>query len=203
MFFVLEYTADIHLHSPGPYIAIAIAVPLVLAALGQASRHRWAATIMTGVYTLFVVGEILILPLFPAEPKLGPVYTQVTHMIPTKFPILIMAPAFVLDLIWQRMGMKKIWATAIASGAAFVAVLAAVEWPFADFLMSKWSANRFFGTIYFDYSSRPGGYDQTRRFFMAAHGMPLWTGLAEAALYAMIGIWIGLRFGRWMRSVQR
>ena len=203
MFFLFEYTAEIYLHSAGPYIAMALALPLALAALSLASRHPWAATAMAAVYMLFAIGEILILPLFPAQPKLGPVYTQVTHMVPGKFPILIIVPAFALDLFWRHTGTKKTWLTAAASGVIFVGTLVAVEWPFANFLMSKWAANRFFGTIYFSYLSRPESYDRMRRFFMPSHGWPLFAGLAEATLYAAIGSWIGLRFGRWMRSVQR
>ncbi len=39
---------------------------------------------------------------FPAEPKLGPVYRQVTHFIPWEFPLLLIVPAFAIDLILQR-----------------------------------------------------------------------------------------------------
>lgn len=203
MFLIQEYTWDIVLHQVSAYIALALAVPIVFAAMSQASRFRWAATTVASVYTLCIVLEILILPLFPAQPKLGPVYNPVTQLIPAKFPILILAPAIVLDLIWQRTKSLKTWQIAILSGIVFVAVIFAVEWPFANFLMSKASQNRFFGTIYFDYNSRPGGYDRTRRFFQPDYGVTLWLGLAKASLCAMMGTWIGLTFGRWMRGVQR
>jgi hypothetical protein len=203
MFFLMEYTWDVQLHSAQAYIVMAIALPLVLAALARASRHPWAATWMAAVYMLFAIGEILILPLFPAQPKLGPVFHQITHMVPAKFPILLIAPALALDLLWQRSRSGKTWVVALLSGAVFVTVLVAVEWPFADFLMSKWSANRFFGSIYFDYNSRPNGFDRERLFFMPSHGWSLGAGLAEAAFYAFIGSWIGLRLGRWMQNLQR
>jgi hypothetical protein len=67
-----------------------------------ASRERWACTILAAVYTMFGIAFLWILPLFPAEPKLGPVYRQITHFIPWEFPLLIMVPAFVMDLIFQR-----------------------------------------------------------------------------------------------------
>ncbi len=82
-------------------------------------------------------------------------------------------------------------------------VLVLVEWPFASFLLSKASENRFFGTIYFDYNSRPNGFDRLRLFFNPDHGSVLFGGLLRAAIYGSIGTWIGLSFGRWMRSVQR
>ena len=65
------------------------------------------------------------------------------------------------------------------------------------------SKNRFFGTIYFDYNSRPAGADRLRQWFLPDQGVALYTGLLRAAIYASISTWIGLRFGRWMRGVQR
>jgi hypothetical protein len=203
MFFLQEITDDIELHRAFAYIAVAIAVPVLLAAFFQASRFRWAATTTAGVYTVMVIAEILILPLFPAQPKLGPVFFPVTHLVPAKFPILIMAPAFALDLLWQRTAKWKLWQIALVSGVVFVAVLVAVEWPFANFIMSKASANRFFGTMYFDYNSRPTSLDRLRIFSSPDSGLVLWLGLARASIYAMISTWLGLAFGRWMRGVQR
>ena len=71
MFFRMEYTWDIFLHGAGAYISVAIGVPLYFSAVWKASRTRWACTWMTGIYTLFMIGMILVLPLFPAEPNLG------------------------------------------------------------------------------------------------------------------------------------
>jgi hypothetical protein len=203
MFFLLEYTWDVKLHSASPYVAMGIALPVIFAMLSQASRYKWAATSTAAVYMIVAICEILILPLFPAQPKLGPVFYPVTHMVPAKFPILIFAPALALDLLWQRTHQWKPWMVALVSGFLFVAVLAIVEWPFATFLLSKASENRFFGTGYFDYNSRPNGFDRMRIFFEPDHGAVLFSGLLRAAVYGSIGTWIGLSFGRWMRSVQR
>jgi len=124
-------------------------------------------------------------------------------MVPPKFPILILAPALVLDLLWQRARQWKPWQVALVSGFVFVAALTAVEWPFANFLMSHWSENRFFGTIYFDYNSHATSYDRLRIFLQPDHGAALYLGLLRGSLYAAISTWIGLSFGRWMRGVQR
>jgi hypothetical protein len=203
MFFLQEYTWDIKLHQSAAYIAMAIGLPLLFATFSQASRSRWAATTTAAVYTVFIIAEILVLPLFPAEPKLGPVFNQVTHMVPAKFPILILVPALVLDLFWQRVKNWKPWAIALVSGVLFVAVLTAVEWNFANFLLSDASKNRFFGTIYFDYNSRANGFDRMREYLLPDHGAVLYKGLLSATVYASLSTWIGLQFGRWMRSVQR
>lgn len=203
MFFLQEYTWDVALHQVSAYVALGIGIPLAFAALSQASQFRWAATLSAAVYTVFVIGEILILPLVPAQPKLGPVYFPVTHLVPAKFPILIIVPALALDLFWQKTRGWKTWQIALVSGVVFVAVVTVVEWPFASFLMSKASANRFFGTIYFDYNMRPESFDRLRKFWEPDSGMKLWLGLLRASLYAEISTWVGLSFGRWMRGVQR
>lgn len=203
MFFLQEYTWDIALHRAIAYIAMGIALPVLFATLSEASRFRWACTTTAAVYTAVLLAEILILPLFPAQPKLGPVFFPVTHLVPAKFPILIIVPALALDLLWQRARAWKPWQVALASGFLFIAVLFAVEWPFANFLMSPAAANRFFGAIYFDYNSRPDFFDRLRQFFRPDSGLNLYLGLLRASLYAAVSTWLGLRFGRWMRSVQR
>ena len=203
MFFLLETTWDIVLHRAMAYITMGMAVPVAFAVIWRASGNRWACTISAGIYTLLGIAEILILPLFHASPKLGPVYFPVTHFVPAKFPILIIVPAVVLDLLWQRVRTWKPWQIAAVSGVVFIAVLVAVEWPFASFLLSKASENRFFGTIYFDYNSRATGPDRMREFFNPDSGLPLLAGLTIASACATVSTWIGLKFGNWMRTVQR
>ena len=203
MFFMQEFTWDVKLHQAAAYIAMGIGLPFFFAVFSQASRARWAATSTAAVYTAFIIMEILILPLFPAQPKLGPVFNAVTHLVPAKFPILILIPAIAMDLLWQRMKHAKPWQIALVSGVVFIAVLTAVEWPFANFLLSDASKNRFFGTIYFDYNSRAAGFDRMREWFYPDHGAVLYFGLLRAAVYASLSAWLGLLFGRWMRGVQR
>jgi hypothetical protein len=207
MFFLQEFTWDVLLHQAAAYIAMGIALPAFFAASWQASRFRWAATATASVYTIFTIGQILILPLFHAEPKLGPVFNPVTYFVPSKFPILIVVPALALDLLWQRVAAGrrawKSWEIALVSGILFIAVLTAVEWPFARFLMSHASQNRFFGTGYFQYNARVNGPDRSRIFFNPDHGAVLSLGLLRAAVYASISTWVGIVFGRWMRGVQR
>ena len=99
MFFLQEYTWDVVLHRAAAYIAMGIALPIMFAALSQASRFRWAATITASIYMVFIIAEILILPLFPAQPKLGPVFNPLTHLVPAKFPVLLVVPALALDLL--------------------------------------------------------------------------------------------------------
>ena len=80
------------MHSAHFYRVVAMVAPLVLAGVARASDIKWAATAVAGVYILFVLLMGWILPLFPAEPKLGPVYQQVTQFIPPEFPLLLIVP---------------------------------------------------------------------------------------------------------------
>src|SRR5258708_3631659 len=69
----LEYISRSDQHNALFYTVVLMGTPFILAALAIASEQRWACTIMTAVYTAFALGFLWILPLFPAEPKLGPV----------------------------------------------------------------------------------------------------------------------------------
>ena len=203
MFFRMEYTWDIYLHSSRAYIACTLGTPLYFAAIHIASRNRWAATWISCIYTVFLCGLILILPLFPAEPKLGPVYQHVTQFVPPKFPILLIVPAIAIDLLLTYAKNWKPWLISLLAGPLFVLPLLAVEWPFANFLMSKGAENRFFGTAFHDFNMPSTSVDVMRQFFHPESGLVLWTGLAEAMLYAAIVTWLGLALGRWMKKIQR
>lgn len=203
MFFRMEYTWDVRLHTAEAYISVAIGVPTYFAMFWECSRHRWAATITSAFYSLFLIGLILILPLFPAEPKLGPVYQPVHQFIPPLFPLLLIVPAFFMDLLLTKTQAWKPWFIALISGPVFVLTLVAVEWPFASFLMTKAADNRFFGAGYLDYGTPSWSHAALRTFLDPEHGLVLWKGLAFAMLYAAISIWVGIALGKWMRKVQR
>ena len=203
MFFRMEYTWDVYLHNSGAYEAMGLGMPTMFAVLWQCSRNKWTSTWTTAIYMVFVEATILILPLFSAEPKLGPVFQAVTHFIPPKFPILLIVPAIALDLLWDRTRDWKPWQIALATGPAFILPIVAVEWPFADFLMTKASENRFFGTGYFQYNMPSTSADVMRRFVDPETGWALWSGLGLAVLFAVLSAWLGIRMGRWMRGIQR
>ncbi len=203
MFFRMEYTWDVYLHGSWAYESMAIGMPTMFAILWQSSRNRWASTWAAGIYTAFVAGAVWILPLFPAEPKLGPVFHMVTQFIPPKFPILLIVPAIALDLLWGKTRNWKLWQVALLTGPVFVLPLVAAEWPFASFLMTNGAANRFFGTIYFDYNMPSTSYDVLRKFWLPEQGWTLWSGLLLAMVFASVSAWLGLRLGRWMRGIQR
>jgi hypothetical protein len=200
----LEYQGRPLQHSATFYRVMSMLVPMAIAMASKATGHRWAATIVTSVYTILILGFLWILPLFPAEPKLGPVYNQVTHFVPSGFPILIVIPAMVLDFLWSRTAEWGAWKQSLISGAVFLAVLLAVQWPFATFLQSPGARNWFFGSAYFDYLTGPASYQRRYLFWQLEPTVSaFWTQMALALVCAVLSTRFGLAAGNWMRKVQR
>jgi hypothetical protein len=199
----MEMVSRTTMHTVRVYRLLALVACFVFASIARGSRYPWAATAVAGIYSVFVLLMSWILPLFPAEPKLGPVYHQTHEFTPPEFPILLIVPALVLDLIWQRTGGWGAWRQAIVSGLVFLAVLAAVQWPFADFLMSPAARNRFFGTIYFGYYTSPTSLTMRYKFLPTEAGSAFWTELSWAIATAILTTRLGLAMGNWMQRIRR
>jgi hypothetical protein len=203
MFMVMEFTGRSRLHTSLPYALVTLLAPFPMAVAARATRFRYPATVVAATYTLVLIGFIQILPLFPAQPKLGPVYQHVTHFIPPQFPLLLIVPAFALDLLWQRTANWNRWALAAVSALIFLALLLAVEWPFAAFLNTPAARNRFFGAMYFWYGLSPASYSAQYRFYDLETVGEFWRGLSMALLLGTLGIRFGISRGEWMQRVQR
>jgi hypothetical protein len=200
---LMEMTYRSTMHTVHFYHVLALVTPVVLASIARGSAYRWAATAVTGVYSIFVLLMSWILPLFPAQPKLGPVYQQLTHFTPPEFPLLLIVPALLLDLLWQRTAHWGSWRQAVVSGSVFLAAFAAVQWPFADFLMTPAARNWFFGAKYFGYYALPTSAYVRNLFFRAEAGADLWQELALTLATAILSARLGLAAGDWMRRIQR
>jgi uncharacterized membrane protein len=203
MVLLMEFTSRSQLHSAFPYVVVSLLAPLPLAVGSRATGARFAATTVATIYSAVVIGLILILPLFPAQPKLGPVYQNVTHFVPPQFPLLLIVPAFALDLLWSRSRSWNRWLEAVVSGFLFVSLLLAAEWPFAEFLMSPAARNRFFGTMYFWYGLPPTSYAARNLFYTPDSAGAFWYGIGMAVVFATVAIRFGISRGEWLHKVQR
>jgi hypothetical protein len=191
-------------HNARFYFVVLIGTPAILTMLSIASNRKWASTIIAAVYSAFTLAFLWILPLFPAEPKLGPVFREVTHFIPWEFPLLLIVPAFVMDLIMQRTHAWRPLVRALVVGLAFFAVFVAVQWPFADFMLSPAARNWFFGGHYLDFATPPRSPLVTfEHFYREPTPMLFWRGMLFAALMAWFMAWIGMHAGRAMQKVRR
>src|SRR6266446_4975705 len=97
--FTTEFTWPNLQHASYFYSVVCTPFPLLLVLAARASRTRAAATIAAATYMLIYIVMILALPLFPAHPKLAPIYHPVDHMLPPAFPLLLIVPAVAIDAI--------------------------------------------------------------------------------------------------------
>jgi hypothetical protein len=184
------------------YLVSAASYPLYLVAVGRAARHRWACTLAALVYVGINAALLWILPLFPAQPGLGPVYNPVTHFVPHAFPLLLFVPAFGLDLlrrgIGQGRGWLRDWAYCLAGALVFTALFGLTQWYFSEFLLSPGARNAWFGADrHWAYADRPGAYwfqfwsADSPRNFPPATAKTFWLAALIAFGTARIGLWLG------------
>jgi hypothetical protein len=183
------------------YYKVGAAVfPIALVAAGRAARVRWPATTAAATYMGISLVMIWVLQLFPATPKLAPVFNPISHMVSPPFPLLLVIPAAVIDVL-LRVGPGHDWRLAALTGLGFLAAFGLTQWFFADFLLSPHARNFFFGIDQWDYSSRLGPW---RYQFWRIETDPVTPrGLAWAALIAVASARVGLWCGTWMAKIKR
>jgi hypothetical protein len=202
---VIEPTWLMNQHTAACYLAIALAIPTILIGAGWGVARRWGCTMVASIYTAIGLASEWLLPLFPAQPKLGPVYQNVTHLIPLRFPLLLIVPAIVADLLLQRLEQRSAsnWLKAAIVGPAFVLSFMAVQWPFANFLISPASRNWIFGTNYFAYFDPAGFLYNPYKFQATERTAAFLTLMAIAFVVSVLTTRLGLGWGNWMRRVRR
>jgi hypothetical protein len=198
-------------HRSAPfYRQSSLTYPLYLVGLARASKARWGATWIALIYTALIGGMNWVLPLFAGQPRLGPIYHHVDHFVAMPFPLLLVAPAFALDLVRGWIGNEtsvgRDWLTVIACAAVFLAVFVAVQWWFSSFLMSPAANNWFFvGDRQWGYTEHLGSWcHQYWSELNPDQNPPLtlrWLGLDF--LFAIASARIGLWLGNWMSRLQR
>ena len=211
--FATEYTWPNHQHTSNFFQVIAHVFPFLLLIPARVAKLRWATTIAAGIYTALTLLMIWVLPLFPAQPKLAPIYNPVTHMVPPPFPLLLIVPALAMDvmmLLWgdkllARRGWKALLLDSLAAigiGLLFIGTMWPLQWNFAKFLVSPGAENWFFaGNRVWPYYSRIGPW--TREFWDLADNPVTFKGIVIAALLAIGASAVGLWCGRWMLKVRR
>jgi hypothetical protein len=209
--FVTEYSWPNLQHSANFYEVAGAMFAFRLVTMGRAGRISWPATRVALVYTGIYCLMIWILPLFPAQPRLAPIYSQLTRMVPPAFPLLLVFPAVGIDLFLRGLGdddrgFRRV-GRALVLGMIFLALFLAVQWFFAEFLISPRSNNWFFagGGGNFGYGSGPGSW--RNEFWRNRNGSPappldlkgfIWSWIISSG-----SAWLGLLWGGWMRRVKR
>jgi hypothetical protein len=172
--------------------------------VAKSSKFKYAATATAGVYSIILMLMVWILPLFAAEPLLGPVRNHITHYQPFEFPLLLIVPAFFIDVILNKYKNLNSWLLSLFIGVVFILSWVAVQWPFGDFLMTEYARNPIFGQESWYFGSTPDW--EFRYTFWPWHVHTGWTlvsGLAIACGIAFLSGRLGLTWGNWMKKVQR
>jgi len=198
----IEYTRRWDMHRSSFYQVTSAVFVFFLASAARASVARWPATTTALVYTAMILFMVWLLPLFPGQPLLGPIYVQVDRFIPPPFPLLLVVPSIAVDLLmrWRREVRGRDWLLAAAIAVAFLVTFIAVQWPFADFLVSEWARNDIFGSHRMDYNLTP----QTQeRWYRLNRSDNLSRGLPIAVVLGFVSARFGLWWGNWMARVQR
>jgi hypothetical protein len=186
------------------YRFAAVPFPFILAAATRSLRIRWPATTASLVYMGVFLGMAWLLAPWPATPKLGPIRQEVTHMVTLGFPLLLAAPALAIDLLSRRLASARPVLQALAMGLAFVAIMVAVHWWFAEFLMSPAAANGLFLGDHFPYDlSKNSSWYRGEFVSMEDTSAELWLGMGRALVNAVISARLGLALGSWMQQVRR
>jgi hypothetical protein len=209
--FVTEYSGRTVMHGTQFYRVAGLVYPMLLLASARGSTIRWPATVAALVYMGVRMLMGWILPLWEAQPKLGPIYNPLEHMAAMQFPILLVIPGLAVDLLMHRLGKdgsgKRDWATAPLYGLVFLLALLVVQWPFANFLMSPAAKNWvFFVGRDLSYAVSPASRIWRSEFYRnpADGSATLFAqGLLLGVVYATFSARLGLAWGRWMGKVVR
>ena len=197
-----EYTQRWDMHQSLFYQVSAGVFVFFLVSAARAARTRWPATTVALIYSAFTMFMLIVLPLFPGQPLLGPIYVQVDRFMPPDFPLLLVVPALAIDLLIRRSvpGGWRDWGLAAVLAVAFVVTFVAVQWPFADFLVSPWARNDLFGSHRMDYGVPP---EIQQRFYQLNPPDDIARGLPIAIVIGFVSARFALWWGNWMARVRR
>jgi len=209
--FLLEYIYPNDQHGFMFYSVCAMMFPMRLIAIGRSARISFPATLTAAVYMVFLCATDWILNLFPAHPKLAPIFNPITHMVDLPFPLLLIIPALGIDLVLYLTRNRQSWwlriILALVLGTVFLAIFVPVQWNFSKFLISPHAENWFFmGDRVWGYGNGRGEWwhdfwDNTSKLSMT--DLLISRSMLFSWVYACAGSWVGLFFGDWMRKVRR
>ena len=192
------------MHGARFYCIVAATVPLIAFGVGGATNERFGATYVTLVYTTLILLLIAVLPLVPAEPRLGPILHRVKHFVPPPFPLLVMPAVALVDWLAPRFAGRSARARSVVGGGLFFGAFTLIAWPFASFLQSAHAANRLFVANEFAFFQAETSYPLRHLFYPTeTSAFGFWLGMASALALAVLSTRLGLGVARWLRGVRR
>ncbi len=192
------------------YLVSAVVYVLPLVVVARSARRRWPATTAAVLYLGVSLALIWTLQAFSAVPKLAPIYREITHMVPPPFPLLLVVPALVIDLLVrreQRRGWPD-WGRALVAGPLALVAFFGVNWFWGEFLLSESARNALFAMDRWEYYTRPGPWQYqywgmprtpTGGFDWASFAGPFGIACLLGTASGRIGLWLG----NWLGKITR
>jgi hypothetical protein len=179
------------------YVVSGALFPFWLIVASRSSRFGWPATSAAGFYMAITLAVMWLLQAIPAPPQINPIYRHITHMIPPPFPLLLVFPAFAVDLVSKRIGPINGWTRrAILTGflgPIFVGISIAVHWGFSVFLLSPAGRGYLCAADQWPFHAAPGEW-QYQFWTLDAGTRPFAAGILLACVLAIASLHLGDRW---------
>ena len=206
-----EYSFANKQHSYEFYLFASIIYSFIIIAFKIPSKYKFGATYIALLYMLHRMLVLWILPLFPAEPMLGPIYREVTTYVAPYFPVLLFIPAIVIDLLYPKIKSLNMFSKSIIISIIFCSLLLLVQWNFSIFLLSDYAKNWFFATgnnipyfipigpwegKFFEYDLSPYGHIITLKKMNFLN-------FSKICIMSTFSILLSFQFSGWLKNIRR
>jgi len=206
-----EYSFANKQHTYEFYLLSLTIYSFLIVAFRSAADHKYAATIIAALFILHRLLIIWILPLFEAEPLLGPIYRDVDHYVAPYFPVLLVIPALGVDILHRKIKSGNRIVKAAMIGVCFCITFFVVQWHFAEFLLTENARNWFFAAdnnipywvrmgersyeFWFQEWTPYGQKSEMKKMTLGNFGL--------LTIFTIIFSYLGSFFGTWIRQIKR
>ncbi len=203
--FVTEYSERMMQHGALFYRIVCLLFPFSLCGLSRAGKLKWSATVSAAAFMVLMLALMWIIELFPATPKLGPIYQRMGHMVTLSWPLWLVLPAVAIDWLRARLdGRVATLTLAVVLGAAFLVAFIVVQWPFASFLVLNPAArNGFFNANNYVYWAGGAYVAHSHQFGPGLPVVTLAVQYAVVLLIAIVSSGVGLAWGKRLTQIRR
>lgn len=203
---IMEKTFPNQQHTGEFFTTTMLVFPFFIFMVARPARVPMPATLTALIYMALMGAAVWVLPLFPGEPKLAPIFYPVKNMVPPAFPMLLVLPALAIDGAMMLFGRGRSWwrdvLVVFTGGTLFAAIFGVVQWHFSKFLLSPAADNWFFvGNRYWNFGTHPGKW--LREFWNTQNDPVNLRALAWIWGLALLSSAVGLLLGNWMSRVKR
>ncbi|MFN3848052.1 MAG: hypothetical protein ACK4NY_01430 [Spirosomataceae bacterium] len=203
--FMFEFLGRWNMHTGLFYQIGSSVLILALVSAPRASRMKWGTTYIAITYMIFFWLINATLRLFPAEPLLGPINNPITTYQTMGFPLVLVVPALVLDIVRNRFAHLNDWLLSVVLATAYLVVFFVFNYYWGYFIHeSVYARNWFFGSHNWSFDNDPT-WDGLYKFGeWSTKGLANWAKeLGIALALGIISTRIALLWGKWMQKVVR